>query len=56
MRMQYYSLRMNLEDVIKDKELEQTILENIRRCSKIVGILFQVVFWHKNLSDKDGKN
>ena len=53
MRMQYYSLRMNLEDVIKDKELEQTILENIRRCSKIVGILFQVVFWHKNLSDKE---
>ena len=44
--MQYYSIRMNLEDVIKDKDTEQLILENIRRCSNIVGKVFRVVFWH----------
>ena len=51
--MQYYSIRMNLEDVIKDKDTEQLILENIRRCSNIVGKVFKVVFWHENLSEKE---
>ena len=50
--IQYYSLRMNLEDVIRDKDTEQTILENIRRCSKLVGKYFKVVFWHENLTEK----
>ena len=54
--MRYYSLRMNLEDVIRDKDIEQTILENIRRCSKIVGKLFKVVFWHENLTEQECKD
>ena len=54
--MRYYSLRMNLEDVIKDRETEQTILENIRRCSKLVGMFFKVVFWHENLTQKECKD
>ena len=54
--MQYYSIRMNLEDVIKDKDTEQLILENIRRCSNIVGKFFKVVFWHENLSEKECKD
>jgi len=53
--IKYYSLRMKLEDVIKDRDTEQTILENIRRCSKIVGKLFKVIFWHNGLSEKDCK-
>ena len=51
--MKYYSIRMKLDDVIRDKDIEQTILENIRRCSKIVGKLFQVVFWHVNLTEQN---
>mgnify|MGYP001386080236 CR=1 FL=1 len=51
--MRYYSIRMKLDDVIKDKDTEQTILENIRRCSNIVGKEFKVVFWHENLSEQD---
>ena len=51
--MQYYSLGMRLNDVIRDKDKEQTILENIRRCSKIVGKTFKVVFWHDGLSKKE---
>ena len=53
--MKYYSLRMKLNDVIKDRDTEQTILENIRRCSNIVGKVFKVVFWHENLTEKDCK-
>ena len=51
--MKYFSLRMKLDDVVKDRDTEKIILENIRRCSKLVGKLFKVVFWHENLSDKD---
>ena len=54
--MQYYSIRMNLEDVIKDKDKEQTILENIRRCSNIVGKWYKVVFWHVNLTEQECKD
>jgi len=54
--MKYYSIGMNLEDVIKDKDTEQLILENIRRCSNIVGKVFRVVFWHENLSEKECKD
>tara|TARA_Y100000310_G_C20411129_1_gene682038 strand:+ start:204 stop:563 length:360 start_codon:yes stop_codon:yes gene_type:complete len=54
--MRYYSLRMNLEEVLKDKDIEQVILENIRRCSKIVGKEFKVIFWHENLKEKQCKD
>ena len=54
--MQYYSLEIKLDDVVKDSGTELTILENIRRCSKIVGKTFKVIFWHENLSEKECKD
>jgi len=54
--MKYYSIRMKLDDVVKDKNIEQTILENIRRCSNIVGSMFKVVFWHVNLTEQECKD
>ena len=54
--MRYYSIGMKLNDVIKDKDTEQTILENIRRCSNIVGRFFKVVFWHVNLTEQECKD
>jgi len=51
--MKYYSIRMKLDDVIGDTDEEQIILENIRRCSKIVGRMFKVIFWHENLTEED---
>ena len=54
--MKYYSIGMNLGDVITDKDIEQTILENIRRCSNIVGKMFKVVFWHVNLTEQECKD
>jgi len=47
---------MNLEDVIKDKNTEQTVLENIRRCSKLVGKSFKVIFWNVNLTEQNCKD
>ena len=52
--MKYYSIGMKLNDVIKDKDTEQIVLENIRRCSKIVGKTFKVVFWHVKLTEQEG--
>ena len=54
--MKYYSIGMKLEDVIKDVDTEQVILENIRRCSKLVGKFFKVVFWHVNLTEQECKD
>ena len=54
--MKYYSIGMKLNDVIKDKDTEQVILENIRRCSNIVGKEFKVVFWHVNLTEQECKD
>ena len=54
--MKYYSIGMKLNDVIKDKDTEQVILENIRRCSNIVGRSFKVVFWHVNLTEQECKD
>ena len=54
--MKYYSIGMKLNDVIKDKDTEQVILENIRRCSKIERKMFKVVFWHENLTEQECKD
>ena len=54
--MKYYSMGMKLNDVIKDRDTEQIILENIRRCSKLVGKMFKVVFWHVNLTEQECKD
>ena len=54
--MKYYSIGMKLNDVIKDKDTEQVILENIRRCSKLVGREFKVIFWHVNLTERNCKD
>ena len=54
--MKYYSIGMNLEDVIKDEDKEQIVLENIRRCSKLVGKTFKVVFLNVNLTEQNCKD
>ena len=54
--MKYYSMGMKLNDVIKDEDTEQVVLENIRRCSNIVGKEFKVVFWHVNLTKQNCKD
>ena len=50
--MKYFSLRLKLDDVVKDKDFEQKVLENIRYCRKVVGKVFRVIFWNENLTEK----
>ena len=52
----HLSIRIKLEDVIRDIEYEQTVLENIRRCNKIVGKQFKVIFRNDGLSSKECKD
>ena len=54
--IKYYSIGMKLNDVIKNKDTEQVVLENIRRCSNKVGKFFKVVFWHDGLTEKQCKD
>ena len=54
--MKHYSIRMKLDDVVKDIDEEQIILENVRRCSKLVGRMFRVIFWHDNLTEQNCKD
>ena len=50
-----YSMRVPLEDIINTED-EQLILENIRRCARLVGVkLFRISLWHKSLTQKDIK-
>jgi len=49
----HLSIKINLEDMIKDVDYEKKVLENIRRCNRIVGERrFKVIFWHTGLNEK----
>ena len=52
-QINHLSIRIRLEDIIKDINYEKKVLENIRRCSRLVGDQFKVVFWNINVSDKE---
>ena len=52
----FLSLRIKLDDVIKDSIEEQKIIENIRYCRRIIGKEFKVIFWNQNLLEDEVKN
>ena len=52
MFQQKYTLRISLDDIIEDRDLEQIVIENVRRCRQISGKEFQVIFWNRNLTEK----
>ena len=52
----FLSIRMKLDDVVKDTNLEKQILENIRYCRRIIGQEFKVIFWNKDLTEKQVKD
>ena len=51
----YLSLRLKLDDIVKNKDFETKVLENIRYCRNIIGGTFRVVFWNENISEKNVK-
>ena len=54
--MNYFSIRIKLDDVIKDLKFEKKVIENIRYARKITGKKFRVIFWNQNLTEKQCKN
>ena len=52
----FLSLRMKLDDVVKNVEYEKQIIENIRYCRRIIGKEFKVVFWNQNLLESEVKD
>ena len=50
--MIYFSIRIKLNDIIKDLDFEQKVLENIRYARKITGKKFRLILWNENLTEK----
>ena len=47
----YFSLRIKLNDVIKDESFEKIVCENLRRARKVLGKSCRVEFWHEGLNE-----
>ena len=52
----FLSLRMRLDDVIRDINLEKQIIENVKYCRRVVGKEFKVIFWNDKLSENKVKD
>jgi|TARA_R110000824_G_scaffold19141_9_gene74637 hypothetical protein len=51
----FLSIRVKLDDVIKDEILEKQIIENVRYCRRVVGKEFKIIFWNKDLNENQVK-
>ena len=47
-----YSIRIELDKVIENKEYTQLVFENLKHCKRTVGLRFKVILWHNNLDKK----
>ena len=52
----YNSLRLNLNEIIMDRDFEVLVLENIRRCAKLSGKSFKAIFWYQDLTEEEIKD
>ncbi|MBF93362.1 MAG: hypothetical protein CMB78_06270 [Euryarchaeota archaeon] len=48
-----FSLRFSLDELLKNKKNEKTILENVRYANRLVGKSFKVVFYNTDVKEKD---
>ena len=51
----YRALRIKLDEVVKDSDFEKLVLENLSRCHRLSEGKFKIIFWNKNISEKDVK-
>ena len=51
----YRALRVKLDDVVKDSDFEKLVLENLSRCHRLSEGKFKIIFWNKNISEKEVK-
>ena len=52
----FLSLRMKLDEVVKDLDYEKKVIENIKYCRRIIGKEFKVIFWNKELLESEVKD
>ena len=52
----FLSIRMKLDDVVKDIDFEKKVIENIRYCRRIIGQEFKVIFCNKDLTENEVKD
>ena len=52
----FLSLRMKLDEVVKDLDYEKRVIENIKYCRRIIGKEFKVIFWNKELLESEVKD
>ena len=50
------SIRIHLDEIVSDRKFEEQVLNALMEARKIKGKQFKVIFWNKNLSEKDIKN
>jgi hypothetical protein len=50
------SIRIQLDNIIKDEKFEEEVLNALMKARNITGKQFRVIFWNENLSEKDVKN
>jgi len=48
-----YSIGLRLDDVIHDKDFEQQVFDNLRRCKRLLKTKFKVLFYHDKLSKEE---
>ena len=52
----FLSIRIKLDDVVKEESLEKQIIENIRYCRRVIGKEFKVIFWNQSLTENEVKD
>ena len=52
----YYSICLKLDDIIVSETTENIVLNKLKKCRDLSGRMFKVIFWHKNLTEKECKN
>ena len=51
--MHEYSLKIKLNDVIRNINYEQKVMENIRYCNNLSNRKFKLIFWHEDVNKQD---
>ena len=48
-----YSLKIKLDDVIRNINYEQKVMENIRYCNNLSNKKFKLIFWHEDMNEQE---
>tara|TARA_Y100001938_G_scaffold50040_1_gene69794 strand:- start:12237 stop:12605 length:369 start_codon:yes stop_codon:yes gene_type:complete len=55
MMQNYYSIRINLKEVLVDEKVETKILNKLEECAILAQNTFKVIFYHDGIKRKDSE-